>query len=91
VELRDALLSRRSALTGGFGGAITEQRVEPLWSGAAAPATKARATLAARQQFVAIKEAAGETELRAVMRWPGDEERLADLNVFLVPTPQRAS
>jgi hypothetical protein len=50
---------------------------------------KARATLAAHQQFVAIKEDAGETELRAVMRWPGDEERLADLSVFLVPTPQR--
>lgn len=52
---------------------------------------KARATLAAHRQFVAAKEAASETELRAVMRWPGDGERLADLNVFVVPTPQRAS
>jgi len=39
-------------------------------------------------QFVAWKEAEAETELRATMHWPGDEERLADLNVFFVSTPQ---
>lgn len=48
---------------------------------------KARATLTRHQQFIATKQGASETELRAVMRWPGDEERLADLNVFLVHTP----
>ena len=48
---------------------------------------KARATLEAHPQFVAWEVAASETELRATMRWPGDEERLADLNVFLVHTP----
>ena len=37
------------------------------------------------------EEAAEETELRATMHWPGDEERLADLNVFFVHTPQALS
>jgi hypothetical protein len=32
-----------------------------------------------------------ETELRATMHWPGDEERRADLNVFFVHTPQTKS
>lgn len=54
-------------------------------------AKKARVTLAEHRQFVAAKQGASETELRAVMRWPGDEERLADLNVFLVHTPQHPS
>jgi hypothetical protein len=48
---------------------------------------KAREALAAHPQFVAWKDAASETELRATMHWPGDDERLADLNVFLVHTP----
>lgn len=49
---------------------------------------KAKATLEGHPQFVAWKDAAEETELRATMHWPGDEERLADLNVFFVHTPQ---
>jgi hypothetical protein len=52
---------------------------------------KARETLAAHPQFVAWQEPASETELRATVRWPGDDERLADLNVFLVHTPQLRS
>lgn len=48
---------------------------------------KARQTLAGHPQFVAWKDAAAETELRAEMSWPGDDERRADLNVFFVPTP----
>lgn len=51
---------------------------------------KARTTLMSHRQFIAEKDAAGETELRATMHWPGDEERLADLNVFFVHTPQGA-
>lgn len=49
---------------------------------------KARATLEAHPQFVALKTVAEETELRARMRWPGDDQRLADLNVFFVHTPK---
>ena len=52
---------------------------------------KGKAALAAHAQFVAAKAAASETELRATMHWPGDEERLADLNVFFVHTPQTRS
>lgn len=48
---------------------------------------KAKQTLEAHPQFVRLKPAADEAELRAVVRWPGDEERLADLNVFLFHTP----
>ena len=48
---------------------------------------KAQATLVAHLQFVAWKQAAGETELRATIHWPGDADRLADLNVFFVHTP----
>lgn len=51
---------------------------------------KAGVTLERHPQFVAAKPAAGETELRATMYWPGDRERLADLNVFFVHTPQAA-
>ena len=54
--------------------------------GAASDRTKA-ATLAAHPQFVDWQDTADETELRATMHWPGDEERLADLNVFFVHTP----
>ena len=39
---------------------------------------EAAATLAGHPQFVAWKDVAGETELRATVRWPGDEERLAE-------------
>ena len=49
---------------------------------------KARETLAAHPQFVKWLDAAGETEFRAVMSWPGDESQHADLNVFLVHTPE---
>jgi len=48
---------------------------------------KARTALAAHPQFVVWKDAATETELRATMYWPGDDERYADLNVFFVHTP----
>jgi len=47
---------------------------------------EAAATLAGHPQFVAWKDVAGETELRATVRWPDDEERLAEVNVFLVHT-----
>lgn len=49
---------------------------------------KARKTLGEHPQFVAWKEPRSETELRATVHWPGDEARLADLNVFFVHTPQ---
>lgn len=49
---------------------------------------KAREALQAHDRFVAWGEAAGETELRATMSWPGDERRHADLNVFVVHTPK---
>jgi hypothetical protein len=48
---------------------------------------KAREALASHPQFVSWQDAAGETELRAIVRWPGDDRRLADLNVFFVHTP----
>jgi hypothetical protein len=52
---------------------------------------KAHFTLGDHNQFVSWKDAASETELRAVMSWPGDEERHADLNVFFIHTPQTRS
>ena len=52
---------------------------------------KAKATLAGHPHFVASRDAASETKLRATMHWPGDEERLADLNVFFVLTPDSAA
>jgi hypothetical protein len=52
---------------------------------------KAKTTMARHPQFVSWKDAASETELRATMRWPGDEERRAELNVFFVHTPQANS
>lgn len=52
---------------------------------------KARTVLAEHPRFLAWKEAGSETELRATMHWPGDEERLADLNVFFVHIPQSKS
>lgn len=48
---------------------------------------KAREALAAHPEFISWREAASEPELRAVVSWPGDERRRAELNVFLVHTP----
>jgi len=48
---------------------------------------KAREALGQHAQFVESKEAASETELRATMSWPGDEQRHADLNVFFIQVP----
>jgi hypothetical protein len=48
---------------------------------------RAKATLAAHPQFAAWRDAATETEFRMTMRWPGDSERLADLNIFFLHTP----
>jgi len=48
---------------------------------------KARTALSGHPQFVAWKDAVTETELCATMRWPGDDERFADLNVLFVHTP----
>jgi hypothetical protein len=52
---------------------------------------KAREAFAAHAQFVSWSEASDESELRATMRWPGDERRHADLNVFFVHTPGPSS
>jgi hypothetical protein len=52
---------------------------------------KAKTAISKHPHFIAWREAAEETELRATMHWPGDEERLADLNVFFVHTPQARS
>jgi hypothetical protein len=57
-------------------------------NGMTAIGTRRDETLAAHPQFVAWQQAASETELPATMRWPGDDERLADLNIFLVHTPR---
>jgi hypothetical protein len=48
---------------------------------------KARTALSGHPQFVAWKDAVTETEFRATMRWPGDDERFADLNVLFVHAP----
>jgi len=56
--------------------------------GLAAILKKAKTTMAEHPQFISWKDAAGETELRAEMSWPGDPERRADLNVFFVHTPE---
>lgn len=47
---------------------------------------KAGGALTEHERFVESGSAANETELRAVMNWPGDDRRHADLNVFFVPT-----
>jgi hypothetical protein len=49
---------------------------------------KAETTLGNHPQFVDWKQAASETELRATVHWPGDEDRLADFNIFFVHTPR---
>lgn len=48
---------------------------------------KARGVLEVHDRFVEWKDAATEQELRAVVSWPGDDRRLADLNVLFVHTP----
>jgi hypothetical protein len=48
---------------------------------------KARAALHEHPQFLKPGIDASETELRAVVKWAGDERREADLNVFLIATP----
>lgn len=48
----------------------------------------AEKAFAEHETFVAWKEAATETELRAIVHWPADKERFADLNVFFVHTPR---
>jgi hypothetical protein len=48
---------------------------------------KARDALADGEQFEAWGEADNEQELRATMRWPGDDRRHAQLNVFFVHVP----
>jgi hypothetical protein len=45
---------------------------------------KAREALAEHERFMRWRQAANETELRAVVSWPGDDRRHADLNVFFV-------
>jgi len=49
---------------------------------------KARETLGYHPQLVEWRAGASETELRALMSWPGDERRHADLNVFFIHAPK---
>jgi hypothetical protein len=49
---------------------------------------KAQAALEEHQQFVSWGIAATDSELRATVHWKGDEQRIADLNVFLVSIPR---
>ncbi len=48
---------------------------------------KAHEALAAHRQFLRWRDTATETELRAAVKWPGDDSRHAELNVFVVHTP----
>lgn len=48
---------------------------------------KAKQELAEHEQFIEWGDSASETELRATVSWPGDERRLAALNVFFIHTP----
>jgi hypothetical protein len=43
----------------------------------------AKGVLGAHEQFANWKDSANEADLRALVHWPGDEHRLAGLNVFL--------
>src|SRR5439155_23324461 len=52
---------------------------------------KTKKAIQQHRQVVSLRSAGGETEFRATMRWPGDDERLADLNVFLFQTPAAVS
>lgn len=51
--------------------------------------SKARNALQAHGQFEQSVETDRATELRAIMRWPGDDERLVDLHVFLFHFPAK--
>jgi hypothetical protein len=48
---------------------------------------RGRDALAEHPQFVEWGDAESETELRATVRWRGDDRRRADLNVFFISTP----
>ena len=48
---------------------------------------KARDSLSSHAQFESWRDADNEQELRAAMRWPGDDRRYAELNVFFVHIP----
>jgi hypothetical protein len=49
--------------------------------------TKARDALGQHSQFEGWLDPDSEGELRAIMRWPGDDARRAELVVFFVHTP----
>jgi hypothetical protein len=49
---------------------------------------KARSALASHAQFEAWGAGANEQELRATVRWPGDDRRYAELNVFFAHLPK---
>ena len=49
---------------------------------------RAREALGQHPQFVEWRKPATDTELRCVVSWPGDDRRLADLNVFFVHVPE---
>jgi hypothetical protein len=51
---------------------------------------KAREALAAHEQFETWGDADNQQELRAAMRWPGDDRRHAELTVFFVHVPSAA-
>lgn len=51
---------------------------------------RGREALEAHRQVVERRQAASETELRAIVSWEGDERRHADLNVFFISTPTDA-
>jgi hypothetical protein len=54
---------------------------------------KARQTLADHPQFIEWADGDGgqtETELRATVSWSGDDQRRADLAVFLVHLPAKS-
>jgi hypothetical protein len=48
---------------------------------------KAGAALADHDQFESFGHADNPQEVRATMRWPGDDRRHAQLNVFFVHIP----
>jgi hypothetical protein len=48
---------------------------------------KAREVLGQHTQLVEVKDSSSETELRATMSWPGDEQRHAELNIFFIHVP----
>lgn len=48
---------------------------------------RARRVIEAHPQFIAWSSGAGETELRALVSWTGDERRHADLTALFISTP----